>query len=52
MSRDAVLDRLALGERVRTELGATVALQCERRFLADAVDGLVAGRTDLVEVAG
>jgi 2-polyprenyl-6-methoxyphenol hydroxylase-like FAD-dependent oxidoreductase len=51
-SRDALLDRLALGERIRAELGARVAVTCAERLLADVVDGLVAGRTDLVEVGG
>lgn len=47
-SRGALLDRLALGERLRAELGEVVAVQCEPDQLADAVDGLVAGRADLV----
>jgi anthraniloyl-CoA monooxygenase len=49
-SRDALLDRLALGERVRSELGAVVAVSCDERQLPDVVDGLVAGRADLAEV--
>jgi anthraniloyl-CoA monooxygenase len=49
-SRDAVLDRLALGERVRAELGAIVAVSCDEAQLRDVVDGLVAGRADLAEV--
>ena len=49
-SRDAVLDRLALGERVRAALGAVVAVSCEEEQLPDVVDGLVAGRADLAEV--
>jgi anthraniloyl-CoA monooxygenase len=49
-SRAALLDRLALGERVRAELGAVIAVHCERDQLGDVVDGLVAGRADLVEV--
>ena len=49
-SRSALLDRLALGERIRSELGALVAVRCDERHLGDAVDGLVAGRADLVEV--
>lgn len=47
-SRGALLDRLALGERLRAELGAVVAVQCAPGQLGDAVDGLVAGRADLV----
>jgi anthraniloyl-CoA monooxygenase len=50
-SRSALLDRLALGERLRSELGAVIAVRCDRSQLADAIDGLVAGRADLVEVA-
>jgi anthraniloyl-CoA monooxygenase len=47
-SRDALLDRLTFGERIRRELGGLVAVDCSRDHLDDAVDGLVAGRTDLV----
>ena len=50
-SRGELLDRLALGERLRTELGAVIAVRCAREQLGDAVDGLVAGRADLVEVS-
>jgi hypothetical protein len=50
VSREAVLDRLALAERVRAELGAVVAVSCDRAQLPDVVDGLVAGRVDLAEV--
>lgn len=46
--RSDVLDRLALGERLRTQLGVTVTTRMARSDLADAADGLVAGRTDLV----
>ena len=49
-SRSALLDRLALGERLRNELGAAVAVASDESQLEDAVDGLVAGRADLVEV--
>jgi anthraniloyl-CoA monooxygenase len=49
-SRSALLDRLALGERIRSELGARVAVTCAEPQLPDAVDGLVAGRTDLIRV--
>ena len=49
-SRGELLDRLALGERLRTELGAVIAVRCAREQLGDAVDGLVAGRADLVEL--
>jgi anthraniloyl-CoA monooxygenase len=43
-----VLDRLAVGERLRAQLGALVAVAVDRAHLQDAADGLVAGRTDLV----
>lgn len=49
-SRRALLDRLALGERIRTELGAIVAVRSDDRHLSDAVDGIVAGRVDLVTI--
>lgn len=49
-SRLALLDRLALGERLRTELGAVVAVSVEAELLGDAIDGLVAGRADLVAI--
>jgi anthraniloyl-CoA monooxygenase len=49
-SRGELLDRLALGERLRTELGAVIAVRCARDQLGDAIDGLVAGRADLVEL--
>jgi anthraniloyl-CoA monooxygenase len=49
-SRGELLDRLALGERLRTELGAVIAIRCAREQLGDAIDGLVAGRADLVEL--
>ena len=50
-TRGALLDRLAFGERIRGELGACVTVACEEQQLPDAVDGLVAGRADLVRVA-
>lgn len=49
-SRSGVLDRLALAERVRTELGVPVAVGSGQSHLDDAVDGLVAGRADLVAI--
>jgi 2-polyprenyl-6-methoxyphenol hydroxylase-like FAD-dependent oxidoreductase len=51
-SRDALLDRLALGERIRTELHLPVAVSSPKSRLEDAVDGLIAGRADLVEIEG
>jgi anthraniloyl-CoA monooxygenase len=49
-NRGALLDRLALGERVRSELGAVIAVRCQPDQLSDVVDGLVAGRADLVTI--
>lgn len=49
--RYAVLDRLALAERVRNELGAIVIVAVGADHLPDAADGLVAGRTDLITVS-
>jgi anthraniloyl-CoA monooxygenase len=51
-SRSALLDRLALGERIRTELHVPVAVSSPRSGLDDAIDGLIAGRADLVEIEG
>lgn len=52
LSRGALLNRLALGERIRSELGSVVAVSTDQRHLGDAVDGLVAGRADLVAMRG
>lgn len=49
--RYAVLDRLALAERVRNELAAIVIVAVGADHLPDAADGLVAGRTDLITVS-
>ena len=51
-SRDALLDRLALGERIRRELDVPVAVCSPESRLEDAIDGLIAGRADLVEIEG
>ena len=51
-SRAALLDRLALGERIRTELQVPVAVSSPKSRLEDAIDGLIAGRADLVEIEG
>lgn len=50
LTRGAVLDRLALGERVRREVGVVVVVEGPPSHVIDLVDGLVAGRTDLVAV--
>ncbi|MER5427528.1 FAD-dependent monooxygenase [Streptomyces sp. NPDC002588] len=49
-TRSALLDRLALGERIRTELPAVVDVTSSPSLLHHAADGVVAGRTDLVHV--
>ena len=45
--RQALLDRLALGERVRLETGALVVVEGSEEFYADLVAGLASGRADL-----
>lgn len=49
-SRSAVLERLALGERVRRETALPVAVKVGAEHISDAIDGLVSGRVDLVVV--
>lgn len=49
-SQGALLDRLAVGERIRAELPVLVDVAAGPRYLRHAVDGVVAGRTDLVHV--
>jgi anthraniloyl-CoA monooxygenase len=49
-SRSALLDRLAVGERIRIELAALVDVTASPEHLRHAVDGVVAGRTDLVHM--
>lgn len=51
-SRPAVLDRLAVAERLRRELPVAVGVVVEDRHVDLAAAGLVAGRTDLVFAAG
>lgn len=46
--RHALLDRLALAERLRIETGALVAVEGAVDFQADLAAGLAAGRCDLV----
>jgi anthraniloyl-CoA monooxygenase len=50
-SRLALLDRLAVGERVRAELGAVVSVTSTADNLKDVADGLLADRTDLVTIS-
>jgi anthraniloyl-CoA monooxygenase len=46
--REAVLDRLAFGERLRTDTGVPVVVSAPAELAGDLVDGILAGRTDLV----
>jgi anthraniloyl-CoA monooxygenase len=50
--RDAVLDRLDVGERIRLQLGGTVIVQAAEQYLPDLAGGLLAGRTDLIDTTG
>jgi anthraniloyl-CoA monooxygenase len=47
-----VLDRLAIAERIRTELDVLVAVEVDREHTGLVVDGIVAGRVDLLAVTG
>lgn len=49
-SREGLLDRLAVGERLRKEVDVPVAVVSEPDQLDDVADGIVAGRADLVIV--
>ncbi|GAB2968018.1 FAD-dependent monooxygenase [Amycolatopsis acidiphila] len=51
-SRQAVLDRLAIAERLRRELAVAVGVSIDEQHVDLAASGLVAGRTDLVWAAG
>jgi anthraniloyl-CoA monooxygenase len=51
-SRSALLDRLAVGERIKTELPALVGVTAGPDHLRHAADGIVAGRADLVHTDG
>ncbi|HEY0812563.1 MAG TPA: FAD-dependent monooxygenase [Pseudonocardia sp.] len=46
--RAAVLTRLAVGERLRTDTGAVVAVDGPAPYLDDLAAGIVSGRADLV----
>jgi anthraniloyl-CoA monooxygenase len=48
-SRTALLDRLAVGERIKSELSAVVDVTASPEHLRHAADGIVAGRADLVD---
>lgn len=49
-SRGGLLDRLAVAERIRNEVGVPVAVVSRPEQLADVADGIVAGRADLAMV--
>lgn len=49
--RNALLDRLALAERLRNEVGVVTAVEGPEKYRRLLVDGLVAGRTDLAAIA-
>lgn len=51
-SRTAVLDRLAVAERLRRELPVAVGVTIDDQHIDLAAVGLVAGRTDVVFAAG
>ncbi len=50
--RPALLTRLDLAERLRTEVGGTVVVEGPREFRDDLAAGLVSGRADLVAFVG
>jgi anthraniloyl-CoA monooxygenase len=47
-SRSAVLDRLAVGERIRTGSGTAVAVEADSCHIDDIADAIIAGRIDMV----
>jgi anthraniloyl-CoA monooxygenase len=51
LSRADLIDRLALGEHLRGELDALIAVEGGEEDRVSLADGLVAGRTDLVSLA-
>lgn len=51
-TRGGLLDRLAVAERIRSEIDVPVAVVSTRDQLADVADGIVAGRADLAMVDG
>lgn len=48
--RTALLNRLALGERIRNELNVAVVVTVPPAHVHDAADALVAGRADLIAI--
>jgi anthraniloyl-CoA monooxygenase len=49
--RPALLDRLALAERIRRQTKLFTVIGAPTDYIDDLVDGIVAGRTDLVAIA-
>jgi anthraniloyl-CoA monooxygenase len=50
--RDALLDRIALAERIRNDAECIVAVQGPAASRTDLVAGLLAGRLDLIDLDG
>ena len=50
--RPALLDRLALAERIRRQTKLFTVVGASAEHIDDLVDGIVAGRADLVAIAG
>lgn len=50
-TRLALLDRLALAERIRTEVGLRVQVAAPPQHLDDVADGLISGRLDLTSLS-
>jgi anthraniloyl-CoA monooxygenase len=48
-TRSDVMDRLAVAERIRGETGSVVAVRARRDHQDIVADGIVAGRTDLIQ---
>jgi hypothetical protein len=51
LGRPALLDRLALAERIRRQTKLFTVVSGPADHIDDLVDGIVAGRTDLVAMA-
>lgn len=49
-TRGALLDRISLAERIRSEQRPTVAVRGPSEFRSDLVEGLLAGRLDLIDL--
>ncbi|AFS12102.1 MULTISPECIES: heme-binding protein [Mycobacterium] len=51
-TRSDVMDRLAVAERIRIETGSVVAVRARRDHQDIVADGIVSGRTDLIQLEG